>query len=135
MLCCYVGRSFVMDQDWHQRQLACHCRVCGNRLQKAKSGHICRQYVCSTYTPELKKTFTLDISTDNTHTHPTHMCRQCFNTLQRSRAADCEGRASLHSIVPFKWEAHSESCKVSWKQIFGTLVDKNLLCRYVPTLK
>jgi len=45
-----------------------HCRVCGGRLQKAKSR--ASAYKCRLYMEELRSTFQVDVTTDEPDVHP-----------------------------------------------------------------
>ena len=107
-------------EDWHQQQLNCHCRVCGNRLRKAKSGNACREYSCSSVTSQLQRAFGVDMAGDDAHTHPTHMCQQCHNAVQKCILADSKGKASTSTVSVFKWKAHKESCEVSFLVTYFT---------------
>ena len=98
-------------EAWHQQQLKCHCRVCGNRLRKAKSGNVCREYSCSSVSSELQKAFGIDITGDD-NTYPKHMCRQCHNAMTKFILADGKGKASISAVSVYKWKAHTESCEV-----------------------
>ena len=102
-----------MDEDWHVQQLHCHCRLCGNRLRKGKSGDVKRTYECAPLAPGIKSTFNVDVSTDSPSIHPTHMCRQCYNAMDKHERAITEGRISENSISIFHWEAHSDTCLVN----------------------
>ena len=109
---CY---SLTMDEDWHVQQLQCHCRVCGSRLRKSGAGYASREYECMPLATAIKATFDLDTSMDNMSIHPTHMCRQCYNVLQKRQLAIKAGNITVHSISLFDWETHSDSCRVNTK--------------------
>lgn len=54
--------------EYHLQQLPQHCRVCGKKLFRAKGRLI--SYSSSKYLEELKATFFLDVSQDNSELHP-----------------------------------------------------------------
>lgn len=102
-----------MDKDWHVEQLHSHCRVCGSKLRKGKSGDVKRTYECAPLASAIKSTFDVDTSTDSSVIHPTHMCRQCFNAVDKHQRAIRAGQSSVNSIAIFEWQPHSESCSVN----------------------
>lgn len=54
--------------DFHQLQLAKHCRVCGKRLCKAKSK--APTFKCTDHQSILFQCFGVDVSQDDPMTHP-----------------------------------------------------------------
>lgn len=96
----------------HQQQLAKHCRVCGNRLSKAK-GRATSTYSCSDYRTELMSCFGINVLKDTDTIHPPRFCNPCFLSVRRSTKSAQEGVPHKHSIVVFEWVSHTDNCLVS----------------------
>ena len=101
-----------MDEDWHVQQLQCHCRVCGSRIIKSGAGYASREYDFTSLATEIKATCA--------STQHTHMCRQCYNALQKRRLAIKAGNTTVHSVSLLDWEAHSDSCQVNKYTVYKT---------------
>ena len=65
-----------MDEEKHVEQLAKHCRVCGNRLQKGKSRS--STYACVNKKEELQLTFGVTVDNDKSEVHPSYFCGSCY---------------------------------------------------------
>ena len=91
--------------------LAKFCRVCGGRLEKAKSRaptHDCIKH------QELMATFSLDVAMDNPAIHPQHFCNSCYAASTRREVAAAKGVPFKHSIQIYEWKEHTEGgCTVS----------------------
>lgn len=88
------------------------CRVCGERLTKARSKSVV--YSCAEYKQQLLATFQIDISDDRTEIHPSMFCNRCYSATKRHTTAAASGLPYKHSIVVFLWEEHKETgCSVS----------------------
>ena len=57
-----------MITHYHNEQLRKHCRICGNRLHKAKAK--ATAYTCANYQEQLLLACKIDISCDSDDTHP-----------------------------------------------------------------
>ena len=105
-----------MGEEWHVQQLTQHCRVCGNRIQKAKKGDdVCRKYACVDLVCDLRSFLKVDTTSDTEETHPPYICRQCYNALQKCKLAQQKGENRSNSITAFTWEAHCDNCNVCLK--------------------
>lgn len=98
-------------QEFHLRELAKHCRICGRRLYKAKSK--ATVYTCSERISDLKSAFRVDVSTDTPTVHPQHFCMSCYAAIGRIKAADSEGVPFAVSTAPMEWTEHTHNCHVS----------------------
>lgn len=96
--------------DFHQSQLAKHCRVCGRRLSKARSRAIV--YDCSAHQPGLFTSFGVNLGDDDADTHPPKFCNPCYLTMKRDLKARAEGTRYLHEVNPFTWIKHGPGCQV-----------------------
>ena len=89
----------------HQSQLRLHCRLCGERVKRARSGRATREYACSDLAAEIHSEFGICVANDNKCIHPTSLCRSCHDALKRKKT---------QSITVFEWHAHDkEECSVS----------------------
>jgi hypothetical protein len=102
--------SSAMDEPWHVQQLQCHCHVYGNRLRKSETGYTSREFEYTSLATTIKATFNVGTSTDNI---PTHICRQCYNAVQKQQLAIRAGNTTVHCISLFDWEAHCDNCRVN----------------------
>ena len=119
----YICHSLAMDEAWHVQQLQCHCCVCGSRLRKSGAGYVGMKYECTSLATEIKATFDLDTSMDNMWIHPTHMCWQCYNALQKQQLDIKTCNTTVHFISLFDWEAHSDSFRVNKYIQHATLIN------------
>jgi hypothetical protein len=55
----------------HKKQLDLHCRVCGGRAKRARSGRATRQYTCLSQKEGLQSVFGISVEEDDHSTHPT----------------------------------------------------------------
>ena len=101
-----------MDDDkcWHVEQLAKHCRVCGNRLQKGKTRST---YACTNKKEELQLTFGVTVDNDCSTVHPSHFCNSCYLKSKRTMESIKKGEPYNPAISIFHWKPHStETCKI-----------------------
>ena len=101
------------DLDFHTDNLSKYCRICGGRLQKAKSKTAAPTHPCSGNRDCLWSTFKVDINTDDSQIHPARFCNRCWAATQKHRMAFENGKEYQCSISPFLWEEHNSQCKVS----------------------
>ena len=100
-----------MDEDKHVEQLAKHCRVCGNRLQKGKTRS--STYACVNKKEELQLTFGVTVDNDRSEVHPTHFCGSCYLKVKRTTEGIKKGEPYNPVISVFHWTPHStQTCKV-----------------------
>jgi len=71
-----------------------HCRVCGGRLQKAKSRKT--YYDCTHYKEELRTTFLIDVRGDSSDIHPKSFCGSCYAVIRRHSEAVLKGLPYEH---------------------------------------
>lgn len=62
----------------HIKCLEDHCRVCGEKLQKAKSRMT--SFPCAEHKADLQTAFDIDVTHDNEQVHPSHFCNGCHET-------------------------------------------------------
>ena len=98
------------QQQYHHHQLAKHCRICGNRQQKAKSKTT--TYDCTGHREQLLQAFRVDISSDTEDIHPIQFCQHCYCAMQRARTAAAKGVPYTTSVITYKWQQHSSDCRV-----------------------
>ena len=100
------------EVDVHETFLGELCRVCGDKLQKAKSRST--SFVCNTHQADLKSGFSIDVERDDITQHPPHFCMSCYKKMKRichSKETTTPYRATVN---PFQWTPHtSEGCSVS----------------------
>ena len=58
------------------------CRVCGEKLHKAKSRST--SIVCNTHQADLKSGFSIDVEQDDIAQHPPHFCMSCYNKNEKN---------------------------------------------------
>lgn len=87
-----------------------HCRVCGGRLQKAKSRKT--YYDCTYYKEELRTTFVIDVRGDSSDIHSKSFCGSCYAVIRRHSEAVLKGLPYEHSVQIFPWERHTDNCSV-----------------------
>lgn len=85
----------------HFRKLQFFCRVCG--VVRIES----RSYLVTENQNDLLNFMSLDISNDNSNTHPQLMCRACLLKLQRFKEKFTRRRVKT-PFEPFEWSEHSE---------------------------
>ena len=84
----------------HTNELSKYCRICGGRLQKAKSKTTAPTHLCdSTNRDCLWSTFSVDIDTDDPHIHPAQFCNQCWAATQKYNRK-WKGVSVLHLSFP-----------------------------------
>ncbi len=101
------------QQQYHHQQLAKHCRICGNRQQKAKSK--ATTYSCTGHREQLLQVFGVDTSSDTDDTHPARFCHRCYCALRRAMTAREKGAPYTTSVVTYEWQEHSSDCRESNK--------------------
>ncbi len=99
--------------DYHQEQLQKHCRICGNRLNKAK-GRQQPVYSCKEHVADLVGyTGVQNISTNDSNIFPQLYCNPCHSRLNRAQRAANDG-VPFPSISAMEWSPHQqEDCTVS----------------------
>ena len=97
--------------EFHNQQLAKHCRVCGKRLFKSK-GKPAPSYSCSRYSSQLNSCFNIDITKDIHTIHPSRFCNLCYSVIGQSTKASKDGIPHKHSTQLFQWDEHSDRCLV-----------------------
>ena len=92
----------------HNRALGNLCRVCG-KLVMPKSAKV--KHLCSGYTSQLMKVFSVDIQRDDPDVHPTHFCHPCQLVIHKCLTV---GKEYRHKTTSFgDWCEHIEgSCSV-----------------------
>ena len=70
--------------EFHKNGLDKTCRVCGERLNKAKGRE--RSYLVAEHNKELAEVSSIDASSDDTDTHPASFCHSCRYVLYASLA-------------------------------------------------
>ncbi len=93
-----------MNED-HISGLNKLCRVCGAKLAKGKSA---RQYGCMKYTTDLNEIFSIDVSLDLPHIHPSNFCHPCKNIIYHCKKAVKEDRTNKIRKHIQTWEDHHE---------------------------
>ena len=100
--------------EFHQQQLAKHCRICGKRLSKLKKQ--APTYQCTQFQSDLLSTFAIDISNDLLTVHPTQFCNPCYSVTRRKEKAHKVGLPYTHSTRIMEWTTHEVNgdCLVSY---------------------
>ena len=80
--------------------LAKFCRVCGGRLEKAKSR--APAHDCIKHQERLMATFSLDVAMDNPAIHPQHFCNSCYAAPTWREVAAVKGVPFKHAIEIYK---------------------------------
>lgn len=97
--------------EFHQQQLQKHCRVCGNRLNKAK-GKAQPVYSCKEHSGDLSEFAGIsNISTEDSEVFPQRYCNPCQSRLNRAKVAAKDG-LPFPSITAMEWSPHQEGCNV-----------------------
>ena len=88
--------------EFHKNGLDKTCRVCGERLNKAKGRE--RSYLVAEHNKELAEVFSIDASSDDTDTHPASFCHSCrsFMHLWHTRELNTPPVGRV-----FTWAKHS----------------------------
>ena len=100
--------------EFHKEQLLKSCRVCGKRLRTFQGKG--RSFACTSNCKLLLETFAIDVSQDQSDTHPPEYCFGCHGVIRRKVAADKKGLPysthAKHNL--FKWHTHIEEvCEVN----------------------
>ena len=101
------------QQQYHHQQLAKHCRICGNRQQKAKSKDTTHVHDCAAHRERLLQAFGVDTSSDTADTHPAQFCHRCYCAMRRAMTDTAKGVPYTTSVTTYKWQQHSSNCKVT----------------------
>ena len=99
--------------EFHQEQLAKHCRICGKRLcKKIKQAPA---YYYTQFPADLLSTFGVDITQDLPTVHPIQFCYPCYSVTRRSEKARKTGLPYNHTTKTMDWVTHDGSdCLVRW---------------------
>ena len=78
------------ELDVHVKFLGELCRVCGEKLHKAKSRST--SIVCNTHQADLKSGFSIDVERDDITQHFPHFCMSCYqkNEKNKEHTTPCE---------------------------------------------
>ena len=112
----YTQKMHRYSMEFHKEQLLKCCRVCGRRLKTAKG--VGRSFPCSSNSELLLDTFSIDVTQDDTDTHPPVYCFSCQGVIRRKTLADKKGVPySTHAThILYQWYRHREGeCKVQNK--------------------
>ena len=105
-----------MDEEhiWHTKQLAKHCRVCGQRLQRAKTKTKTSSiFSCMERKEELQVTFGITVNDDDNMIHPTRFCSSCYLKTKRRSLAIEKSQPYDPVISVYVWIPHvTVTCKV-----------------------
>ena len=107
------NKNTQIIMDFHKEELMKSCRVCGRRLRSSKGNG--RAFECSKYHQELLKTFSVDITNDNSDIHPPQFCFSCYGVIRRKAAADNKGLPYITPAIKnqYSWHEHKEgNCNV-----------------------
>lgn len=97
--------------EFHQQQLHKHCRVCGNRLNKAK-GRAQPVYSCKEHSADLSEFAGVsDVPIEDSEVFPQWYCNSCKSRLNRAKAAAKDG-LPFPAITAMEWSPHQEGCNV-----------------------
>ena len=99
-----------MAYEYHQKQLANRCRVCGNNLLNKKSTKN-TIYICSANQKELLLAFGIDVRQDKSTVHPQHYCNSC-NTKMRQYNKTAKIKSKM---ITAEWKEHTDGCTVCEK--------------------
>lgn len=94
--------------EGHQENLNKLCRVCSNRVQKFKQRNVRKPVKkCALYAEKIKLKYNIDVSFDEPHRHPLHICHLCYSNLFVATSRE----------IPNDWSAHPErgTCSVCSK--------------------
>jgi len=92
--------------EFHSEQLAKHCRICGNRLCKAKSR--AAAYLCTKFQEDLLAYFQVDVHQDEEHVHPQKFCSRCYAARSTATKAASKKIPYKHAITPIDWKPHQD---------------------------
>lgn len=92
--------------EFHSEQLAKHCRICGNRLCKAKSR--AAVYLCTKFQEDLLAYFEINVRQDMEHIHPPKFCSRCYAAKTTAAKAVADRVPYKHAIIPMEWKPHEE---------------------------
>lgn len=72
-------------------------------MKRARDGRASREYTCRKFSEGLQSVFGVCVANDDACTHPTSVCRSCYEIITKNRPP----------IVAFEWQAHEpDNCKV-----------------------
>ena len=96
----------------HVKYLEDHCRVCGEKLQKAKSR--VTSFSCIGHKAGLQTAFDIDVTHDNKQVHPPHFCNSCNRKMNRVCMSKVQVLPYKPTIKVYEWTPHASSaCSVS----------------------
>lgn len=106
-----LKQMWQVSMEYHQEQLLKHCRICGNRLNKAK-GRSQPVYSCTEHSADLAELAGVpNASSEDCLVYPQSYCNTCSSKLKRAKQAAKDG-FPFPSIVAMEWFPHEEGCKV-----------------------
>ena len=124
-----------VERDAHAIVLGEHCRVCGEKLHKAKTRST--SFPCTSHKDALKTAFNIDVDQDDTRQHPPHFCMSCYKKMKRT----CTSREDAVPYTPtvhiFQWTLHTEEeCLVSTDSIYKHTCTSRMLqvCQHFDAL-
>ncbi len=89
------------DLTNHRDNLKLLCRICGEKLKKAKEKYE-SSYSCTEYVDFLANKYQLNVEKDDNSIHPPRFCNKCYLSSSNSRS-------------PVFWEIHTEeNCKTCY---------------------
>lgn len=104
-------RSFDYRTMAEIHRLSIHCRVCGERVQRAKKKD--KVHSCRAHKDSLSTTFHINVDLDCPGIHPTSFCNFCYAAMARNKVAQTKGKQYKHTIEVFEWSSHIDgNCKV-----------------------
>lgn len=113
----YFCKRIILDAKYSQQtmeehivMLEKHCRVCGERLEKAKKKSF--SYACSQHRKALRDTFDIDVSSDVRSVFPEIFCSSCFLKTRHQAAWLRKGLPYNFALTAFSWSPHSSSSTV-----------------------
>ena len=92
-------------KEYHQNQLAKHCRVCG----KAVKGYA---HSVNKDHRNLLAVAGIDTNQDSKEVHPNSFCNGCYLTLQQMQAAALSGNVRETALRLFQWVPHQDGCPI-----------------------
>ena len=92
--------------DFHQLELARHCRVCGKSVSTGGT----YTHTCTNAGDTLKSGLGINVDNDNPSIHPPSVCHTCYTKARQYASTSVEVQSSLCIQV---WTPHSdENCSV-----------------------
>ena len=90
--CSFNGLKIVPAlAQWKIVTKVSHCRLCGERVKRARSGRATREYACSDIAAEIHSAFGICVTNDNKCIHPTCLCHLCHDALKRKKTLCLNG--------------------------------------------